>query len=120
MTKKKRKKTRSPRSYEDGSGGTWVWWYAALGGLLLAVGAGGMALAYTGHVELVILCAVQLVIMVPVSMVILVASMLVSSAIWGGINFGEVHTAIPKAALLLIVVNLICLLPLGALLALPI
>src|SRR5262249_44599151 len=45
-----------------------------------------------------------------------------SSMIAGGINFGEVHTAIPKAAILIIVVDLVCLLPfpIGVILAFPI
>ena len=52
--------------------------------------------------------------------VILIISMIISSAIHGGIEFGEVHIVIPKALGLLLVVNLISLLPGGWLFALGI
>jgi hypothetical protein len=46
-----------------------------------------------------------LLIMVPISTVILIVSMFISSALGGGIDFGDARVAIPKAVALILLVN---------------
>jgi hypothetical protein len=120
VKKEKKRKKRRARQDDEGSVGTWIWWYVAVACVVLALGVAGFLVARAGHVEWVIVAGIELAVMVPVSMVILVISMLLSSTIAGGINFGEIHTAIPKAALLIIAVNLVSLIPFGGFLTFPI
>jgi hypothetical protein len=120
VKKKKRKKRRSRRAEGGGAIGTWIWWYVALACVVLAIVAGGFLFARAGHAEDAIFFGIELAIMTPVSMVILVISMLLASTIAGGISFGEIHTAIPKAALLILAVNLVTLIPFGIFFTLPI
>jgi hypothetical protein len=79
-----------------------------------------LAALRSGYRDDVIRYGVSLAIMVPISTIILVISMVLSSAIAGGIDFGEAHTAILKAVALLLAVNLVSLVPFGGLLSLPI
>jgi hypothetical protein len=116
--KKKKKKAVKRRDPVDVPG--WVWWTAGVGGafslsLIVAV----VAIA-TGHTAQLFLYGVPLAIMLPVSTIILIISMVISSQLVGGIDFGEVHTAIAKSILLLFAVNVIYLVPFGLFLSIPI
>jgi hypothetical protein len=93
-------------------GGTVAFFVAAVGALVFA--------AVAGKSTQVIAFGVFFLIMLPISAVILIVSMVASSAIAGGIEFGEVHVVVPKAIALLVVVNLVSVLPFGFFLALPI
>jgi hypothetical protein len=55
-----------------------------------------------------------------ISVVILIISMFITSAIGGGVDFGQVHIVLAKAIPLLIVVNLLQLVPFGIVLSIPI
>jgi hypothetical protein len=109
--KKRRKKKRPPKQIAGMS--PTVWWgvgFAAC--FVLAVG--GIIFAVQGeYVEDLTMVGIQLAISLPISLVILVISMVVSSHIAGGIDFGEVHTAIIKAVALLTLINLVNIIPGG-------
>lgn len=106
-----RKKQRRKRRGAAGERAAWVWWAAALGGYLVVAFVIALLTAWAGHEELVIIYAILMAIMIPVSTVILIFSMIISSALAGGISFGEVHVVILKSVLLLLIVNTIALLP---------
>jgi hypothetical protein len=59
-------------------------------------------------------------IMIPISVALLIISMLISSKITGGIDFGELRDVILKSTGLLVAVNIVALLPWGDLPALVI
>jgi hypothetical protein len=85
---------------------------AAVAATLLGPAAGKPQLVYPGLAFLV---------MLPISTGILVVSMVLSSRLAGGIDFGEARVAVPKAFALLVAVNLVGLVPfVGFVLALPV
>ncbi len=110
--KKKKEKKKRARKREPGMP-AWVWWLIAGGVgtttflLLLLVALVALKREAIGYV-------LALIVLMPVSTVILILSMYVSSAIGGGIDFGDARTGIPKAAVLLFVINCINLSPCGA------
>ncbi len=115
--RRKKKRRRRKSGFEVPP---WVWWVGGVAaffvlaiGLLVLAGIAGMK-------EEAVAIGLGIVIMLPVSTVVLILSMIISSYISGGIEFGEIHIVIPKALALLLVVNVICLLPFGWLLALPV
>lgn len=55
--------------------------------------------------------AVEVAILIPINIVILVAGMFISSALGGGINFGDAKTAIIGSFFLVVVVVLVSLIP---------
>jgi hypothetical protein len=59
-------------------------------------------------------------ILLAISVVILIISMFITSAIGGGVDFGQVHIVLAKAIPLLIVVSLLQLVPFGIVLSFPI
>jgi hypothetical protein len=73
--------------------------------LLLIVAA--ISAAFAGYGHEVLLYGVIFAVMIPVSTGILILSMIISSSIAGGIEFGEVHVVIPKAIGLLLLVNIV-------------
>jgi hypothetical protein len=106
------KRRRPPRrrrersSSEPGRAWGWVRWVAAAVVYVL-VGAGiSIHMIATGHLEEWIMDAIKWVIIMPVSLVVFFISMFVGSAIAGGIDFGDIRTAIPKAIFLLAPINL--------------
>jgi predicted Zn finger-like uncharacterized protein len=119
---KKRRKRKKKRREQQQAGGIpgWVWWAGGLACIVItAIIAMGVAIR-AGHGAEVLALGIRFGVMVPISLVILIASMIISSHLGGGINFGEVHTVILKGSVLLILVNLIYLVPFGGLLAFPI
>jgi hypothetical protein len=118
--KPKRKKRRRPRERAEQTIPTWLLWLISVGGFVLLAGIIALPAIYKGYGALVLVYSVIIAVMVPISTVILIISMYISSALGGGIDFGEARTTIPKAAGLLLVVNSISLLPFGRILALPI
>jgi hypothetical protein len=116
---RRKKKKRRPRPREDSGVPSWVWWIGGVAGFFVVALVAIVLAAVSGLKQEVVAYGVVLLIMLPISTVILILSMIISSAIAGGIEFGEVHIVIPKALILLLVVNLISLLPLGGYLALP-
>ena len=118
LAAKKSRPNRQPRNRALVGVPAWVWWLGGGAGLLAAVvalllgpAAGKPQLLYAGLAFLV---------MLPISTGILVLSMVISSRLAGGIDFGEARVVIPKAFALLVAVNLIGLLPLGFVFALPV
>lgn len=59
-------------------------------------------------------------VLLAISVVILIISMLITSALGGGVEFGEVHIVLAKAVPLLIVVSVLELVPFGVFLSIPI
>jgi|SRR5579885_2855469 hypothetical protein len=59
-------------------------------------------------------------ILLTISVVVLIISMFITSALGGGVEFGEVHIVLAKAIPLLIVVTLLELAPYGSLIAIPV
>jgi hypothetical protein len=118
--KKKKKGKRSGAAPAPGNL-TWIWWAAGAGTLaLVGLITAGILIA-TGHGDDVLFYVVSMIFLVPCSMIILVVSMLIASAIIGGIDFGPVLEAIPKGILLLVVINSISLIPhVGMILAFPV
>jgi len=112
--KKRRKKRRDPGDLR------WLWWVGGLAGFLLLALIAVVLAVRAGYTAEVIGYSIWLGVMIPVSAVILIVSMVLSSSLSGGINFGEVHTAILKTVALLLVVNVLSLVPFGYFLALPI
>jgi hypothetical protein len=119
--KPRKKKKKKKRSREPEAAGAWIPYAVGFGVLVLLVGGVALAGVLAGHGTLVLFLGVWLAIAIPVSTVILIISMILSSYIGGGIEFGEVHIVIPKAMGLLLVVNLVYLIPLlGWFLAIPV
>jgi hypothetical protein len=112
--KKRRRRRRFHHSEDSGGKPAWVWLVLA-GGLCIAflmfAGSVWLAIALDIVVDLVVI-AISLAFMVPISAIVLFISMLVSSAVAGGIDFGPLKWAIPKAAVMLILVNLCYMIPL--------
>lgn len=119
--KKRRRKRKKPAPANRAPLPSWLGWVISFGVfLVIACIAAGVAIRQ-GHLGEVIAIGLGLVIMVPISTVILIISMFISSYLAGGIDFGEVHTAIPKAIALLIVVNTVSLIPfVGRFICIPI
>lgn len=111
--KKKRKKKKRPKA--AASSVPWLW----IAGVSIAFIA-ALAIYFIAQHESLRGILIELAIMVPVSTVILVISMLASSHFAGGIDFGDARIAILKAALLIVIVNLVRLLPFGGMLTFPI
>jgi hypothetical protein len=109
--KKKKKKKKEKEHNKEGLFGipTWVGYVA---GMLAAIAATvivifwALSAGYKNHV-------IGLAIMVPISTVIFIASMVISSKIAGGIDFGQLHLAIMKAVILVLVTNLLSMIPGG-------
>jgi|SRR5579875_1735396 phage FluMu protein Com len=118
--KPKRKKQRRRRDHSEPTEPAWLFWLFSVVGFVLVAGSIVFGAIYKGHGGLLLVYSVILAVMIPISTVILILSMFISSWLGGGIEFGEAHVVIPKAAVLLLVVNLIGLLPLGGFLAAPV
>jgi hypothetical protein len=117
---KKKKKKKRLRDRQPVEWPAWVWWAAGVGGAVaLSLIVAIVAIA-TGHTLELLGYGIMMLIMLPVSTIILIVSMVISSHMAGGIDFGEVHTAIAKAFMLLFAVNFVGMVPFGMFLALPI
>jgi hypothetical protein len=118
---RRRKKKRRRKEAESTSDiPLWVW-LAVAAVIVLFGGILTIAFVHAGYGLQVLGFAIGMAILLPVSVVILVISMFISSAILGGIDFGQAHIAIPKAAALLFVVTLVGMIPfIGWALALPV
>jgi len=116
--KKKRKRRSKPKPTHEVP--LWVWG-ALAGTFLLLAGIVSIAVIHAGYGLQLFVFAIGMAIILPVSIVILVISMFITSALLGGIDFGQAHIAIPKAGALLFVVNLLSMIPMiGPFLALPV
>jgi hypothetical protein len=105
--KRPRPKSTTPRSYR------WVGWVVVSVIYLLAAGGLTIHMIISGHTFELVVHAIEWAILMPVTLVIFFVSMFISSAIAGGIDFGDVKTAIPKALFLLAPVNFINVLLFG-------
>ncbi len=114
--KRRRKKRRRKREDEPNAP---IWpWYVAAGVSLFIILCAGLWLAFhTGAIATIGVIALTLVVMFPISAVFFIVSVLVTSAVGGGLDLGPLKTAIPKAVLLLCIVDLVMLLPGGLYLA---
>jgi len=110
LKKRKNKKKRLKKKEPAGLPG-WLWWAAGIGGFLVLMLIVAGLLIRAGHAEAVLGYAISLAILLPISMVIMIASMFISSALGGGINFGELPDVIVKSIALLLVINVIMLIP---------
>jgi|GEM_PF-3537761 len=103
--KKKKKKRRQVREKAGVPG--WVWWAAGVGSLCLVFLVGAILLVKAGLGLLVLAFAINL----PISAVILIVAMLLSSALGGGIYFGELGEVLVKSLVLLLIFNAVLLIP---------
>jgi hypothetical protein len=102
--RKRRKKKRHGQPTDTTSHGTAIWWGISIG-VLTAI---TLPLAiYVGNLGDVVHYAICIAVMLPVSLVVLIVSMFATSYFGGGVDFGEIQTAIPKALLLLFVMNFV-------------
>jgi hypothetical protein len=120
--RKKKKKRRRHKEEESSGVPGWVWPVASGSIIFLTIVLGIVVVGVVGAKQpLVLLFGIVFFVMMIISTVILVLSMFISSAIVGGMEFGEAQIVIPKAFALLCVVNLIGLMPcVGWIIALPI
>jgi predicted Zn finger-like uncharacterized protein len=103
----KRRKRKGPHRRSPLSSYGFIWWLVA-GGIYLAVGAGvSFYKVAKGEVFELMMDGIGWAILMPVSVFLLIGSMFAASAIAGGIDFGDVRTAIPKAFFLLAPINFI-------------
>ncbi|HQR07823.1 MAG TPA: hypothetical protein PLN21_13430 [Gemmatales bacterium] len=114
---KKKKKKKKSQADESTRIPIWMW---VAGGIGAVIAAGGivfgillalrtrtpdsMPIDWKGF-------ALEVAILIPINIVILVAGMFISSALGGGINFGDAKTAIIGSFFLVIVVVLVSLIP---------
>lgn len=118
---RKIKRKRRKKAKKGGPEVPWWVWAGVAGTILLFFGILSAAVIHAGYGKFLLAFVVGMAIILPVSVVILVISMFISSALLGGVDFGEAHVAIPKAGALLFVVNLLSMIPLiGPFLALPV
>lgn len=117
--KKKKKKKNKMAAKAAASVPTWVW---ILGGIGAAITTGGIILGLVLAMRAATPdgddipwreYAIIYMISVPISLVILIASMFISSALGGGINFGDAKTAIIGALFLILIVNAVSMIQLG-------
>ena len=116
---KKKKKKKKKNALLDDSTKIPVWmWIAGGVGAMIATGGVifGIILALRTHTpdgEPVDWrgFALEFIILVPINVVILIAGMFISSALGGGINFGDAKTAIIGSFFLVVVVVLVSLIP---------
>jgi hypothetical protein len=103
----RRFKRRRPRPKKPSSGRAWFWVrWVVVAVLYIVIGSAiSIHMVATGHTEELIRDAISWAIMMPVSVVLFFVSMFIGSAIAGGIDFGDVRTAIPKAFFLLAPIN---------------
>src|SRR5262249_21369685 len=94
--KRKRKKQRQSDRPEKSSFGAGIWWGISVGALALITLPIVAWAVNAGHTAELIVDAIYMGVLFPVSLVVLVISMLLASHFAGGIDFGEVQTAIPK------------------------
>ena len=102
-----KRRRRRPQRSSSGSGRAWFWvrWVVAAG-IYIVIGSGiAIHMVATGHVEELIFDAISWAVMMPISLFLFFISMFIGSAIAGGIDFGDVRTAIPKAIFLLAPIN---------------
>jgi hypothetical protein len=115
---KKKRRRKRPASRSSG----WIWSLVAACFAVICIG--GLAIGAVMNTKVNLMpYFIVLLILLPISMGILVLSMFITSAIGGGIDFGDARIAIPKAAVLLLVINIVSLSPLrlaGSLFTLPI
>jgi hypothetical protein len=113
----KKKKKKKSKKLEETSVPPWMWIVGGLGALVtisgVIIGLWMMLKMNNGGEKPInwAFVAVHFGIGVPISLVILVVSMFVSSALGGGIDFGEAKTAIIGGLFLVIIVNLVELIP---------
>jgi hypothetical protein len=107
----RRKKRRRRKKRAGLSVPPWVWTVAGIAAFFMAAVAFLVIAALSGKSPQLIGYGIGFLIMLPVSVVILIVSMFISSAVAGGIEFGEVHVVVPKALALLVVVNLVSIIP---------
>src|SRR5262249_23604207 len=86
-------------------------WIACAGGTAFMLGVIALVCFLVFPWEKIVVYVVTLAITVPISTAFLVASMFIASSILGGLDFGEPKIAIPKAAMLIVLVNLCGLIP---------
>ncbi|HEV3081889.1 MAG TPA: hypothetical protein VGY66_19070 [Gemmataceae bacterium] len=103
--KKKKKKRRQVREKAGVPG--WVWWAAGVCSLCLVFLIGAILLVQAGHGLLVLAFAINL----PISAVILIVAMILSSALGGGIYFGELGEVLVRSLVLLLIFNAVLLIP---------
>jgi hypothetical protein len=118
--KKKKKKSGSKLAKKEAASiPTWIW---VVGGIGAAITTGGIILGLVLAMRAATPdgddipwreYAIIYMISVPISLVILIASMFISSALGGGINFGDAKTAIIGALFLILIVNAVSMIQLG-------
>lgn len=109
VKKKRKRKKKKAFSLESERVETpvWWWWAGAFAALLVVVLSGyAMAMRSDSPAPLFFL-GLKIVILLPIGFVVLIISFLLSSLIGGGIDFGPVSIAIPKALILLLVSTLV-------------
>jgi hypothetical protein len=103
----KRRRHKPPKRRSSPANWSFIWWLV-VGAIYLAAGTG---VSYykiaTGEVFELIIGAIGWAVLMPISVVLLIGSMMAASAIAGGIDFGDIRTAIPKALFLLAPINFI-------------
>jgi Leucine Rich repeat len=119
--RKKKKRRKKKRLQRPGAPmPSWLWWLGGTVALMLVVLLAGLFLIKEGHRDLVVFYGLAFAVMLPISVVIMIIAMILSSALAGGIEFGELHDVIIKSIALLFVINLIYLIPfVGGMLAFP-
>lgn len=109
--RKRRKKRPGRNKAKSGPTIPWWMWGTLAGVVLLFIGIVCAAVIHAGHAAELFAFLIVLAILLPISVVILVVSMFLASVLLGGVDFGQAHVAIPKAAALLFVVTLLQLIP---------
>jgi predicted Zn finger-like uncharacterized protein len=114
-----RKKKRRRKKPEPSGVPAWIWWVGGGVGLSMLTIL-FLLIIFLGMKQEAQVYCLAMVIMLPISLGILILSMFASSAFGGGIEFGEAHIVIPKAAGLLLVVNFVTIAcwPFGSILTL--
>lgn len=113
---RRRKKKRRRYHDEDQPAGkpAWFWLLMVGSGLVTLIGMGiGLYFILTSEKGFdIALFGLEMAICVPISVVIFIASIFISNALGIGIDLGAAHTAIIKAAVLLLTVNIVDRVPL--------
>jgi hypothetical protein len=116
--KKKGKKKARQSLRDDSEWPAWPWWVFGGGGVALTmIVLLGLTL-FTDHDSPMKGRALYLLISVPISMVIFFVAVIITSLAIEALDIGEIHVAIFKAFLLVLVVNLVRLVPFGGYLTL--
>jgi hypothetical protein len=120
--KRKKKRVRVPADEDEGEREipAWVWWVASAVGIIATLVTLLLIFLLANPEGNLKLYAITLLVTLPISTVIFFVAMILCNLVVEAVDIGEIHVAIFKAFVLLLIVNMIRLAPFGNWAVLPV